>query len=54
VKILLYNPDNGVTSQFYAAPLDVFLQTITPPGHSKCSCDGKRAGNERARTWLRS
>jgi len=34
MRILLYNPDNGVTSQFHASPLDVFLlKSLTPAGH---------------------
>jgi len=33
MKILLYNPDNGVTRNFMPASVDVFAEALTPPEH---------------------
>jgi len=48
VKILLYNPDNGVTRNFMPHLWMFLLQTITPPGHEVLLVDGNaQAMNER-------
>ena len=47
MKILLYNPDNGVTRNFMPHLWMFLLQTITPPGHEVLLIDGNaRAMNE--------
>jgi radical SAM superfamily enzyme YgiQ (UPF0313 family) len=46
MKILLYNPDNGVTRNFMPHLWMFLLQTITPPGHEVILIDG----NARAMT----
>src|SRR3984893_714500 len=40
MKILLYNPDNGVTRNFMPHLWMFLLQTITPPGHEGVLIDG--------------
>src|SRR6267142_567219 len=40
MKILLYNPDNGVTRNFMPHLWMFLLQTITPPGHEVLLVDG--------------
>jgi radical SAM superfamily enzyme YgiQ (UPF0313 family) len=46
MKILLYNPDNGVTRNFMPHLWMFLLQTLTPPGHEVLLIDG----NARAMT----
>src|SRR5256714_10603005 len=46
MKILLYNPDNGVTRNFMPHLWMFLLQTLTPPGHEVTLVDG----NARAMT----
>ena len=46
MKILLYNPDNGVTRNFMPHLWMFLLQSITPPGHEVVLIDG----NARAMT----
>jgi radical SAM superfamily enzyme YgiQ (UPF0313 family) len=46
VKILLYNPDNGVTRNFMPHLWMFLLQSLTPPGHEVILVDG----NARAMT----
>jgi len=49
VKILLYNPDNGVTRNFMPHLWMFLLQEITPPGHEVLLVDGNaRPMNEKA------
>src|SRR5678816_3691548 len=40
MKILLYNPDNGVTRNFMPHLWMFLLQSITPPGHEVLLIDG--------------
>jgi radical SAM superfamily enzyme YgiQ (UPF0313 family) len=40
VKILLYNPDNGVTQNFMPHLWMFLLQSLTPPGHEVILIDG--------------
>ena len=40
MKILLYNPDNGVTRNFMPHLWMFLLQTLTPPGHEVILIDG--------------
>jgi radical SAM superfamily enzyme YgiQ (UPF0313 family) len=40
MKILLYNPDNGVTRNFMPHLWMFLLQTLTPPGHEVVLVDG--------------
>ncbi len=40
MRILLYNPDNGVTRNFMPHLWMFLLQTITPPGHEVILIDG--------------
>src|ERR1043165_3098390 len=40
MRILLYNPDNGVTRNFMPHLWMFLLQTITPPGHEVILVDG--------------
>jgi radical SAM superfamily enzyme YgiQ (UPF0313 family) len=40
VKILLYNPDNGVTQNFMPHLWMFLLQSLTPPGHEVSLIDG--------------
>src|SRR5262245_58897495 len=40
MKILLYNPDNGVTSNFMPHLWMFLLQSLTPPGHEVFLIDG--------------
>jgi radical SAM superfamily enzyme YgiQ (UPF0313 family) len=40
VKILLYNPDNGVTRNFMPHLWMFLLQALTPPGHEVLLIDG--------------
>ena len=40
MKILLYNPDNGVTRNFMPHLWMFLLQTLTPPGHEVSLIDG--------------
>ncbi|HEX6625613.1 MAG TPA: cobalamin B12-binding domain-containing protein, partial [Pyrinomonadaceae bacterium] len=40
MKILLYNPDNGVTRNFMPHLWMFLLQAITPPGHEVLLIDG--------------
>ncbi|HLG17222.1 MAG TPA: radical SAM protein [Blastocatellia bacterium] len=47
MKILLYNPDNGVTRNFMPHLWMFLLQALTPPGHEVILIDGNaRAMNE--------
>src|SRR5712691_378278 len=47
MKILLYNPDNGVTRNFMPHLWMFLLQSITPPGHEVLLIDGNaQAMNE--------
>src|ERR671917_698790 len=47
MKILLYNPDNGVTRNFMPHLWMFLLQALTPPGHEVILVDGNaRAMNE--------
>jgi radical SAM superfamily enzyme YgiQ (UPF0313 family) len=47
MKILLYNPDNGVTRNFMPHLWMFLLQSLTPPGHEVVLIDGNaRAMNE--------
>ena len=40
MKILLYNPDNGVTRNFMPHLWMFLLQTLTPPEHEVILIDG--------------
>src|SRR5205085_10519926 len=40
MKILLYNPDNGVTRNFQPHLWMFLLQALTPPGHEVILIDG--------------
>src|SRR5258706_14080167 len=40
LKILLYNPDNGVTQNFMPHLWMFLLQSLTPPGHQVLLIDG--------------
>src|SRR5579862_4518796 len=40
LKILLYNPDNGVTQNFMPHLWMFLLQSLTPPGHEVLLIDG--------------
>src|SRR5256886_17034401 len=40
MKILLYNPDNGVTRNFMPHLWMFLLQALTPPGHDVVLIDG--------------
>ena len=40
VRILLYNPDNGVTQNFMPHLWMFLLQALTPPGHEVLLIDG--------------
>src|SRR5919205_1242331 len=40
MKILLYNPDNGVTRNFMPHLWMFLLQALTPPGHEVILVDG--------------
>ena len=40
MRILLYNPDNGVTRNFMPHLWMFFLQAVTPPGHEVVLIDG--------------
>jgi len=40
MKVLLYNPDNGVTQNFMPHLWMFLLQTLTPPGHEVVLIDG--------------
>lgn len=40
LKILLYNPDNGITQNFMPHLWMFLLQTLTPPGHEVVLIDG--------------
>ena len=40
MKILLYNPDNGVTRNFMPHLWMFLLRALTPPGHEVISIDG--------------
>src|ERR1041384_4645320 len=40
MKILLYNPDNGVTRNFMPHLWMFLLQSLTPPGHKVFLIDG--------------
>src|ERR1700687_3110130 len=40
MKILLYNPDNGVTRNFMPHLWMFLLQSLTPPGHEVLLVDG--------------
>ena len=49
MKILLYNPDNGVTRNFMPHLWMFLLQAITPPEHEVLLVDGNARANERSR-----
>ena len=40
MKILLYNPDNGVTKNFMPHLWMFLLRALTPPGHEVVLIDG--------------
>ncbi len=40
MRILLYNPDNGVTRNFMPHLWMFLLQSLTPPGHEVLLIDG--------------
>jgi hypothetical protein len=40
MRILLYNPDNGVTQNFMPHLWMFLLQSLTPPGHEVLLIDG--------------
>ena len=40
MKILLYNPDNGVTRNFMPHLWMFLLKSLTPPGHEVLLIDG--------------
>ncbi|HKX26970.1 MAG TPA: hypothetical protein VJ302_04675, partial [Blastocatellia bacterium] len=40
MKILLYNPDNGVTRNYMPHLWMFVLQSLTPPGHEVLLVDG--------------
>ena len=40
MRILLYNPDNGVTGNFMPHLWMFLLQALTPPGHEVLLIDG--------------
>jgi hypothetical protein len=40
MRILLYNPDNGVTRNFMPHLWMFLLQALTPPGHEVLLVDG--------------
>src|SRR5437762_12702414 len=40
MRILLYNPDNGVTRNFMPHPWMFLLQALTPPGHEVLLIEG--------------
>ncbi|MBK7933507.1 MAG: hypothetical protein IPK01_08365 [Acidobacteria bacterium] len=40
MKILLYNPDNGITRNFMPHPWMFLLQSLTPPEHAASRIDG--------------
>ena len=40
MKILLYNPDNGMTRNFMPHLWMFLLQSLTPPGHEVILIDG--------------
>ena len=40
MRILLYNPDNGVTHNFMPHLWMFLLQALTPPGHEVLLVDG--------------
>jgi hypothetical protein len=40
MRILLYNPDNGVTRNFMPHLWMLLLQALTPPGHEVLLIDG--------------
>ena len=40
MRILLYNPDNGVTRNFMPHLWMFLLQALTPPGHEVVLIDG--------------
>ena len=44
MKILLYNPDNGVTRNFMPHLWMFLLQALTPPGHEVLLIDGNARG----------
>jgi len=43
MRVLLSNPDNGVTSNFMTHLLFFLLQTMTPPGPHARSCQTRRS-----------
>ena len=43
MKILLYNPDNGVTRNFMPHLWMFLLQALTPPGHEVVLIDKRAA-----------
>src|SRR3954454_13463930 len=48
MRILLYNPDNGITRNFQPHLWMFLLQALTPPGHEVVLIDGNtRAMDER-------
>ena len=49
MKILLYNPDNGVTRNFMPHLWMFLLQALTPPGHEVVLIDGNAQPMDEAR-----
>jgi hypothetical protein len=45
MRILLYNPDNGVTRNFMPHLWMFLLQAITPPEHEVLLIDGRPGRN---------
>jgi hypothetical protein len=49
MRILLYNPDNGVTRNFMPHLWMFLLQALTPPGHEVLLVDGNARAMDSAR-----
>ena len=54
MKILLYNPDNGVTRNFMPHLWMFLLQSLTPPGHEVILIDGNARAMTRTSWWTSS
>ena len=50
MRILLYNPDNGVTRNFMPHLWMFLLQALTPPGHEVLLIDGNAQPMDEARS----
>src|SRR3979409_1842659 len=51
MKILLYNPDNGVTRNFMPHLWMFLLQSLTPPGHEVLLIDGNARPMNQKQLW---